>query len=101
MRLCCRQGKDLGQFLQDFIWYLRNLLLLQSSDDMEDVLDLSSENLLLLKEECSMIDGMQIMRYIRISATIFRQFCTTERISSGIAFGISGFVVSVTGVSGL
>lgn len=76
------QGKDLGQFLQDFIWYLRNLLLLQSSDDMEDVLDLSSENLLLLKEECSMIDGMQIMRYIRIFSELSNQirFSAQKRI---------------------
>lgn len=29
-------------------------MLVQSSDDMEDVLDISSENLALLKEEASM-----------------------------------------------
>ena len=41
----------------DFTWYLRNLLLVKSSDDMEDVLDVSSENLALLKEEAQMIDS--------------------------------------------
>ena len=33
---------------------------------MEDVLDMSSENLALLKEEADMIEGDVIMRYIRI-----------------------------------
>lgn len=39
------EGRELGQFVTDFTWYLRNLMLVQSSDDMEDVLDISSENL--------------------------------------------------------
>ena len=31
------QGRELGQFVTDFVWYLRNLLLVKSSDEMEDV----------------------------------------------------------------
>ena len=49
------EGKELSQFVNEFTWYLRNLLLVKSSDDMEDVLDMSSENLALLKEEAHMI----------------------------------------------
>ena len=45
------QGRELGQFVSDFTWYLRNLLLLKSSEELEDVLDVSSDNLVLLKEE--------------------------------------------------
>ena len=33
------QGRELSQLAADFTWYLRNLLLVKSSDDMEDVLD--------------------------------------------------------------
>ena len=33
------QGRELGQFVTDFTWYLRNLLLLKSNDNMEDILD--------------------------------------------------------------
>ncbi|MDY5649311.1 MAG: DNA polymerase III subunit gamma/tau, partial [Lachnospiraceae bacterium] len=32
------QGRELTQFFSDFTWYLRNLLLVKSSDHMEDVL---------------------------------------------------------------
>ncbi|MBO5523036.1 MAG: DNA polymerase III subunit gamma/tau, partial [Roseburia sp.] len=60
------EGRELGQFVTDFTWYLRNLMLVQSSDDMEDVLDISTENLALLKEEAEMVDIDILMRYIRI-----------------------------------
>lgn len=60
------QGRELSQLAADFTWYLRNLLLVKSSDDMEDVLDVSSENLALLKEEAQMIDSDTLIRYIRI-----------------------------------
>ena len=45
------QGRELGQMVNDFTWYMRNLLLIQSADDMEDVLDMSAEHLAALKEE--------------------------------------------------
>ena len=45
------QGRELTQLVADFTWYLRNLLLVKSSDNMEDVLDVSTENLIQLKEE--------------------------------------------------
>ena len=38
------RGASWGNFVNDFTWYLRNLMLVQSSDDMEDVLDISTEN---------------------------------------------------------
>ena len=60
------QGRELGQFVTDFTWYLRNLLLVQSSDDMEEVLDMSAENLALLKEEAKMVEAETLFRYIRI-----------------------------------
>ncbi len=60
------QGRDLGQFVSDFTWYLRNLLLVKTSgDDSEEVIDISSENLARLKEEAQMADPDAIMRYIR------------------------------------
>lgn len=67
------QGREPGQFVIDFTWYLRNLLLLQSSDNMEEVLDISSENLLLLKEEAQMIEAEQCIRYIRIFSELSNQ----------------------------
>ena len=59
-------GRDLGQFVVDFTWYMRNLLLLKSSGDFEDTLEISSDNLALLKEEAQMIEAESLMRYIHI-----------------------------------
>ncbi len=59
------QGRDLSQLASDFTWYLRNLLLVKSSADMDEALDLSAENLARLKEEAQMIDNDTLMRYIR------------------------------------
>lgn len=60
------QGRDLSQLVIDFTWYLRNLLLVKSSEDIEDVLDVSSENLQRLQEEAEMINQETLMRYIRV-----------------------------------
>ena len=50
------QGRELTQLTNDFTWYLRNLLLAKTSDNMEDVLDVSTENLQQLQEEAEMIE---------------------------------------------
>ncbi len=69
------QGRELVQFVADFTWYLRNLLLLKSSDtgEMEDVIDVSSDNLKRLKEEAQMADMVTIMRYIRVLSELSGQ----------------------------
>lgn len=81
------QGREPGQFVTDFTWYLRNLLLLQSSDNMEDVLDISSDNLVLLKEEAQMVDAVQLMRYIRIFSELSNEirYAVQKRIMIEIA----------------
>ena len=48
------QGRELTQFVTDFTWYLRNLMLVQASDNLEDVIDMSTDNLQRLKEESAM-----------------------------------------------
>ena len=59
-------GRDLGQFVADFTWYLRNLLLVQTSgEDSEEAIDISSENLARLKEEAGLVETDAVMRYIR------------------------------------
>ncbi|WP_242871227.1 DNA polymerase III subunit gamma/tau [Pseudobutyrivibrio sp. YE44] len=64
------QGRDLNQFVNDFTWYLRNLMLLKSSDDMEDVLEMSSDNIALLKEEAQLVDTEVLMRYIQVLSAL-------------------------------
>ncbi|WP_138264724.1 DNA polymerase III subunit gamma/tau [[Clostridium] hylemonae] len=76
------QGRELSQLAADFTWYLRNLLLVKGSDNMEDVLDVSTENLIQLKEEAQMIDNDTLIRYIRIFSDLTNQlkFATQKRV---------------------
>lgn len=81
------QGRELGQLSTDFTWYLRNLLLAKSSDNMEDVLDVSTENLMQLKEEAQMIEYDMLLRYIRIFSELSNQlkYATQKRVLLEVA----------------
>lgn len=76
------QGRELLQLSVDFTWYLRNLLLVKTSDMPEDVLDVSSENLAQLKEEAEMIEADVLLRYIRIFSELSEQlrYATQKRV---------------------
>ncbi len=80
-------GRDLTQFVSDFTWYLRNLMLLKASDDMEDVIDVSSENLVLLREEAGMVRSDTLMRYIRIFSELSSavRYSTNRRVQIEMA----------------
>lgn len=77
------QGRELSQFVTDITWYLRNLLLVKTSDgDIEDVIDVSSDNLARLREEAQQMEAQTIMRYIRIFSELSGQvrYATQKRI---------------------
>lgn len=81
------QGRELTQFVTDFTWYMRNLLLLKSSDNMEDVLDVSAENLQQLKEEAGMIRDDTLMRFIRVFSELQSQmkYASAKRVLLEVA----------------
>lgn len=81
------QGRELTQFVTDFTWYLRNLMLVQASDNLEDVIDMSTDNLKRLKEEAALADMEQIVRYIRIFSELTGQirYAAQKRILVEIA----------------
>lgn len=81
------QGRELTQFVSDFSWYMRNLLLVKTSDNMEDVIDVSSENLKRLKEEADETDMETIIRYIRVFSELSSKmkYATQKRILLEVA----------------
>jgi len=62
-------------------------MLVQSSDNLEDVIDMSSDNLARLKEEALMIEMDRIVRYIRIFSELSGQirYASQKRILVEIA----------------
>lgn len=75
-------GRELGQFVVDFTWYLRNLLLLKTSEDAEHMLDVSSEQIAVLKSHAQNLSVEALMRYIRIFSELSNQlkFATQKRV---------------------
>lgn len=81
------QGRELTQFVTEFTWYLRNLLLVKTSDDIEDVIEVSTDNLRLLKEEAELVEADGIIRYIRIFSELSGQirYAAQKRVLTEVA----------------
>lgn len=81
------QGRELSQFVVDFTWYMRNLLLLKSSDHVNDQLDISAENLESMKQVAEKVNDYQLMRYIRIFSEMSNQirYATQKRVTLELA----------------
>ena len=80
------QGRELSQFVTDFIWYLRSLMLIKSGEGMEEALDMTSENIKRLKEEAANIELPVIFRYIRVLSDLSAKlrFATQKRVITEI-----------------
>lgn len=80
-------GKEIRQFVADFMGYLRNIMLLKSSSDMADVIEVSSENLKLIQEEAKIITEDEVIRYIRILSELDNQirYASNKRVLVEIA----------------
>ena len=59
-------GKDIFVFIKDMTTHMRNLLMAKVSENVEDILDMSSENIGILKKQSSKIRVEEIMRNIKI-----------------------------------
>ncbi|MCM1309205.1 MAG: DNA polymerase III subunit gamma/tau [Butyrivibrio sp.] len=81
------EGRDLNLFVSDFTWYLRNLLMLKASDEAENMIDMSEENMARLKEEAFMLEEGAVMRYIRILSELGAslRFATQKRVQVEVA----------------
>ncbi|MBO6215036.1 MAG: DNA polymerase III subunit gamma/tau, partial [Lachnospiraceae bacterium] len=80
-------GRELGQFITDFIWYLRNLLLVKNLDDLEDILDISADNLATMKREVEDIPEEALINDIRVLSNLSNQLrnATQKRVLTEIA----------------
>lgn len=81
------QGRELSQLSADFTWYLRNLLLAKTSDNIEEILDISAENMDELVQEAQYIETDMILRYIRVFSELTGQlrYSTQKRVLFEVA----------------
>lgn len=66
-------GRDLSQFVVDFIWYLRNLMLISTSENADEIVDVSGERLQAMREESKVVSIEVLMRYIRVFSELSNQ----------------------------
>ena len=75
-------GRELSQFILDFTWYLRNILLIKATDGDTNLVDVSATEGERLIAEAAPIPVDVIMRYIRVCSELTNQirFAANRRI---------------------
>lgn len=73
-------GRDLNQFITEFTWYLRNLLLILGGG--AGIVDVSTEQLLNMQEDAGRTNMEVLTRYIRILSELSGQirYATQKRV---------------------
>jgi DNA polymerase-3 subunit gamma/tau len=80
-------GRDITQFTQDFVWYMRNLLLLQTSLTGNELMELTPEDWERYREEGESIKPEELMRLIRVFSSLQNQLraSTGKRVTMDVA----------------
>lgn len=76
------EGSELSQFVNDFLWYLRNLLILKTAEHAEGMIDSSCEKLELMKKDAAEASTAVLMRYIRVLSELSNRlrFSSQKRV---------------------
>ena len=59
-------GRELSRFVVDLTWYIRNLILAQSGEDLSEALEVSGEQMKLLAHEAKVYAPEELMRYVTV-----------------------------------
>ncbi len=76
------QGRELNQFVTDFTWYMRNLLLLQTADTMSSQIDIAADSLESMKVIADKVNFESLTRYIRVFSELSSEirYSTQKRV---------------------
>jgi DNA polymerase-3 subunit gamma/tau len=80
-------GKDLNQFVINFTWFLRNLMLVKTTENTMDLVDVGEEKLLELRKMSVEVDVDVLMRYIHIFSGLSNElkYATQKRVLLEVA----------------
>ena len=81
------QGREMGQFVSDFLWYLRNLLILRTAEDADGIIDSSKENLQIMRQDAAAAAQAQLGRYIRVFSELSNRmrWSSQKRVETELA----------------
>ena len=76
------EGRDLSQFVNDFLMYLRNLLILKTADEADGIIDSTRENLEIMRRDAAEASHAALMRWIRVLSELSNRlrFATQKRV---------------------
>lgn len=76
------KGRELSQFINDFLQYLRNMLMSKAVDKTDGIVDMSRENLLRLQEDKEHFSIEELVRFIQRVSELSNQlrYSTQKRI---------------------
>lgn len=80
-------GRETGQFVNDFLWYLRNLLLLKTSEEADRLIDSSAENRARMKADAAEASKALLMRYLRLLSELSNRmrYASQKRVLTELA----------------
>jgi len=81
------QGRDILQFILDTVAHLRNLLIVKNVTATDDILEMTEEQIIQLKEQSNSIQDEMILYYIKRLSTLENQikYMSGERILLEVA----------------
>lgn len=81
------EGRELTTFVNEFTWYLRNLLLVKSSEENIENMDISSDDIPRLKEQAEKIEMDTLIRYIHVLSELTNEikFASQQRVLVEVA----------------
>ena len=76
------QGRELGRFVSEFTWFLRNILVVKLSQSEGDRLDMTKENIQRIRDIAAGMEESAIIRYINVfsDAAASIKYSTQKRI---------------------
>lgn len=81
------EGKELITIVNEFVWYLRNLLLIKSSKENLEKIDISTDDIPILRKQASKIELNTLIRYIQILSELSNEikFASQKRVLVEVA----------------
>lgn len=81
-------GRNLNQFVTEFIWYLRNLLITGCPGGGEGIIDVSGEQLIKMQEDAAKTEADVLARHIHILSELSGQirYASQKRVLVEICF---------------
>ena len=75
-------GRDLSRYIVDFTWYMRNLLLAKTGRNISELLEMSSEQMAILKHESEVFESEELLHYISVLSELTNRlrFAVQKRV---------------------